>query len=142
MRKSNNAFEARKDNYWETKLLFTKTQFAPIDIHIGVCELLHLIQEKYFASLDVQDEGEYFDTRERLAHNISFLKAAMNHLETALTEGDGPIADEIQSALDSIEGTETEKLKRKKGFKIERGKKLPLRDPLWKRTGKIKTSKN
>ncbi len=130
--------------YWETKLLFTKTQFAPIDIHIGICELLHLIQDKYFPSLDVHDEGEYFETRdrERLAHNIGFLDAAMNHLETALKDTESPIANEIQSALDSIDGSETKKAKRKKGFNVERGKKISVRDPLWKQTGKMKTSKN
>ena len=38
-----------------------KTQFAPIDIHVQVCELFHFIHP-LFKRLKVDDEGEYFQT--------------------------------------------------------------------------------
>ncbi len=40
---------------------FTKTQFAPIEIHVQVVELLHLLIPQ-FESIEVTDEGEYFET--------------------------------------------------------------------------------
>lgn len=122
-------------NYWENKLLFTKTQFAPIDNHIAICELLHLIQDKYFPSLEVSDEGEYFETgdRERLAQRIGKLNAIMDHLERALTneDEDNPIVKEIRRAVD--EADQDQDKKKKKGLKVERGKKISVADPLWKR---------
>jgi len=38
-----------------------KTQFAPVDIHLAVIELLKLI-EPCFSDLTVVDEGEYFES--------------------------------------------------------------------------------
>jgi hypothetical protein len=38
-----------------------KTQFAPIDIHVQVCELFHLL-DSFFESFKIEDEGEYFET--------------------------------------------------------------------------------
>ena len=46
--------EQEPGHYWENKFLFTKTQFAPIDIHVAICDLLHLIQDQYFPSLQVR----------------------------------------------------------------------------------------
>lgn len=40
---------------------FMKTQFAPTDIHIAVVEFLQSI-EPLFASLEVYDEAEYYET--------------------------------------------------------------------------------
>ncbi len=43
---------------------YTKTQFAPVDIHLGLVELLRLLTP-HFAILDVIDEGEFFETGNR-----------------------------------------------------------------------------
>lgn len=40
---------------------YTKTQFAPIQVHIDLISLLKNISS-HFSSLDVIDEGEYFET--------------------------------------------------------------------------------
>ncbi len=48
-----------------------KTQFAPIEIHVLVCEFLHAIEHE-FEQLIVDDEGEYYKTANvnRLAQHI------------------------------------------------------------------------
>ncbi len=42
---------------------YTKTQFAPIEIHIGLVELLSRLQP-HFDHLEIIDEGEFFETRD------------------------------------------------------------------------------
>ncbi len=133
--------------YWENKLLFTKTQFAPLDIHIAICELLHLIQDKYFPSLQVSDEGEYWETRDpdRLARNIGMLNGIMDRLETALNDenADNPIADAIRDAADEAEKRDGKPARRKKGkMNVERGAKIKLHSPEWKRGRGASANKN
>jgi len=139
--------ERTPGRYWEQTLFFTKTQFAPLDIHISICELLHLIQDKYFQNLRVVDEGEYFETRDpaRLAQNIGTLNAVMDRIESALNnpDADNPIAGEIQRAVDEAENAAGKKRKRKKkGLKVERGAKITIRDPEWKRGHGSSAGKN
>lgn len=43
---------------------FVKTQFAPVDIHIAIIELLQRVQP-FLSELEVEDEGEYWETRDR-----------------------------------------------------------------------------
>jgi hypothetical protein len=131
--------------YWENKLLFTKTQFAPLDIHIAICELLHLIQDRYFPSLQVSDEGEYWETRDPnlLAQNTGKLNAIMDHLETALNDEGDPIADEIRRAVDEADSKEGKPRKRKKKkLQVERGARITVPDPEWKRGRGISANKN
>ena len=43
--------------------LSIKTQFAPLDTHMAVCEVLHRLQAEFCPTLlHVHDEGGYFDT--------------------------------------------------------------------------------
>jgi hypothetical protein len=128
--------ESEPGHYWENKLLFTKTQFAPLDIHISICELLQLVRDKYFPSLCVVDEGEYWETRDpaHLAQNFGKLNAIMDQVANARQDPDHPLTQEIQRAVDDPKGTDVKQDKRKqKGFSIERGAKIKLPDPLWKR---------
>jgi hypothetical protein len=37
----------------------TKTQFAPIDVHLAVIKLMKYVQQKYIGDLKVTDEGSY-----------------------------------------------------------------------------------
>ena len=42
-----------------------KTQFAPPEIHVAICEVLHRLQNEYGrAKFVVDDEGGYFDTQD------------------------------------------------------------------------------
>lgn len=64
--------------------LSTKTQFAPIETHIAICEVLHRLQAKFgAANLHVSDEGEYFDTSnvKTLMEKRGIIEQAMNNLE-------------------------------------------------------------
>jgi hypothetical protein len=128
--------EPEPGHYWENKLLFTKTQFAPLGVHISICEMLHLIRDKYFPSLRVVDEGEYWETHDpaHLAQNLGKLNEIMDQVANALQDPDNPITQEIQRAVDDTKGKDAKKGKRKrKGLKFERGAKISLPDPLWKR---------
>ncbi len=40
---------------------YTKTQFAPTEVHVQLIELLRQLQP-YFEHLEIVDEGEYFET--------------------------------------------------------------------------------
>lgn len=50
---------------------FIKTQFAGMEVHIKVIELLHRIEPR-FQHLDIEDEGEYWNTgnRQKLQEQI------------------------------------------------------------------------
>lgn len=43
---------------------FTKTQFAGVECHLKVLDLLRSIQP-FFRELKIEDEGEYWETRNR-----------------------------------------------------------------------------
>ena len=70
-----------------TNTTFVKTQFAPIDVHITIVKLLKYIKKKYFPSLNVSDEGEYWETgdeallKKNLDLNAYLIKEVKNALE-------------------------------------------------------------
>ncbi|MBI5034874.1 MAG: hypothetical protein HZB51_30485 [Chloroflexi bacterium] len=145
--------ESDPGHYWESKCLFTKTQFAPLEVHMAICDLLHLIKDKHFPSLEVYDEGEYFETGDpkQLAHKIGFLNNVMDQLEQKLSEedSDDPAVNAIRDAVDEVEtfhGTPLPEGKppkdKKRKLNVERGKKITLRDPEWKRDHGISAGKN
>lgn len=63
-----------------------KTQFAPIETHITLIELLRYLKKRYISNLEVTDEGEYWETGERkvLEQKIGFLEKAMDKFESRL----------------------------------------------------------
>ncbi len=133
--------------YWENKLLFTKTQFAPLEVHIAICELLHLLKEKYFPSLDVSDEGEYFETvdAELLAEKLNFLNAAMGMLEHELSDphSENKFAKSIRKAVDEADGKNGKRRSSKKGkLKVARGVAIKVRKPEWTRNRGTSATRN
>ncbi len=136
------------DHYWESKFLFTKTQFAPTENHVAVCELLEMVRDKYFPTLEVSDEGEYWETKDRarLEQQFALLNSMLNRVGKMLKDPDSELSQEIQKTLDEKdkrEGKTPKKSKgKKKGFKFERGAKIPARNPLWKRGSKTRASRN
>jgi len=54
---------------------FTKTQFAGAETHMLLCKLLHYLEKKYFAELEVIDEGDYYykGDASALAEKLAFL---------------------------------------------------------------------
>jgi hypothetical protein len=63
-----------------------KTQFGSIDSHIRIIELLAGLQEKYITDLIVNDEGAYWETRDRriLAEKRIALGQCMRHVERVI----------------------------------------------------------
>ncbi len=64
----------------------TKTQFAPIDVHIAIVKLLKYLQQKYIENLKVTDEGSYWETGDAglLKKKMDFLNAKMDELADVL----------------------------------------------------------
>lgn len=128
--------QTQPGHYWEQAGGFTKTQFAPLDVHISICELLALIRDKYFPTLRVVDEGEYWETRDpaRLAERFKTLNALMDQVGNALSAPDHPLTQDLQSVLDEERPDATKRdPRKKKGLRFERGAKIKLTAPLWKR---------
>jgi hypothetical protein len=87
-----------------------KTQFGSLDSHIRIIELLAGLQEKYITNLIVNDEGAYWETRDRriLAEKRIALGQCLRHVERVSgnieLSGDDVrdpeiIADRIEQAL-------------------------------------------
>jgi len=64
----------------------TKTQFAGPEAHIGLCKLLQYLSGKYFKTIEVEDEGEYWQSgeAETLILKMNFLDSVMDDLELYL----------------------------------------------------------
>jgi len=46
-------------------MLFTKTQYAGIYVHIFIIKLLRYISKKYFIDFELSDEGQYWETGDK-----------------------------------------------------------------------------
>lgn len=70
---------------------YVKTQFAPIDVHVGIVELLSQLASE-FEELSVEDEGEYWGTRDRslLERHLNSCFAAMDDAIAADPSLSGP----------------------------------------------------
>lgn len=118
--------------YWELKSLFTETQFAGSDTHIAVCELLHMLQDDYFPNLHVYDESGYFESMDEQMLDRAFvdMDSVMDRFQDA---GDASVDAETETAelMGAPPGPEDES--KRKNTKIERGKKINVPNPQWKR---------
>jgi hypothetical protein len=57
-------------NYW----CFTKTQYAGPEVHKALITMLKHISEKYFEYIEVDDEGNYWETGDMQLLNATFKK--------------------------------------------------------------------
>lgn len=80
---------------------YTKTQFAPVEVHIAIVELLRLIQP-YFTHLEIFDEGEFFETgdRETLEHHINRCTELLDEYLVQADQYYGPIRLESKRIVD------------------------------------------
>ena len=96
-----------------------KTQFAGIDSHIRVIEVLDGLKQSYIPGLVVNDEGEYWESRDKriLAEKRIFLGKCLRHTEKVISgieiSGDDvrdpeTIASRIEEAL--LKADEEERL--------------------------------
>jgi len=89
--------------------LSTKTQFAPIEIHITIIKLLRYLKKKYIPELAVHDDGGYWidENANELKQRIGVINRALDQLEDALT-ADSPnlsgskSAEEIANRIEEI----------------------------------------
>lgn len=88
-----------------TFLNHTKTQFAPVDVHIAIIKLLKYIQKKYMANLEVWDEGDYWEMEDPviLKERIDFLTEKINFLADALNSVEFEKGTSAESVADKIE---------------------------------------
>jgi hypothetical protein len=77
--------EAEKGQIDGPPWCFVKTQYGPIEGHVALVELLDVLKREFIPSLEVRDEGDYWETRDLpgLTAKFKFLQAAMK----ALTDG-------------------------------------------------------
>jgi hypothetical protein len=100
----------------------TKTQFAPIDVHIAIVKLMKYLQQKYIENLKVTDEGSYWDTGDAdlLKKKMDFLNAKMDELAGLLETLEIEKNETAETLADKIEKLLNEKMKNR----INRIKKI------------------
>jgi hypothetical protein len=87
-----------------------KTQFGSIESHIHVVEILDLVKKKYITDLIVNDEGAYWETRDRrilaekrilLGHYLRHTEKVINSIEPSGNDAQDPeaLARRIEEAL-------------------------------------------
>lgn len=87
-----------------------KTQFGSIDSHIQIIEILDLVKKKYITDLTVNDEGAYWESRDRrilaekrilLGHYLRHTEKVISSVEPAGNDAQDPeaLARRIEDAL-------------------------------------------
>lgn len=101
----------------------TKTQFAPIDVHIAVIKLMKYLQQKYIENLKVTHEGSYWETGDAdlLKKKLDFLNAKMDELaglletlEIEKNETAETLADKIEKLIRERMQSSFKRIQRKK----------------------------
>ena len=71
--------DAENGKLTEMPWCFVKTQFGTLEGHVALAEMLAALKAEFFPDLEVQDEGDYWETRDvnRLAEKLAFLKGAI-----------------------------------------------------------------
>jgi hypothetical protein len=89
----------------EEPYISVKTQFAPIEVHIGIIKLLKYLKEKYIHNLTVYDEGDYWDTEDKklLRQKLDFLNQKISELGDALSAIPKDVDDTPESIVEKIE---------------------------------------
>ena len=74
------------DDGQRNRFTMCKTQFGNIDVHIRIIELLDYLKKKYVSDLTVDDEGAYWETRDRrtLAEKRVILGHYLRHTEKVI----------------------------------------------------------
>lgn len=97
------------EKFW----MSTKTQFAPLEIHITIVKLLEYLKKRYIPNLEVHDDGDYWETGDidELKRRRDSVSRAMDMLEDRISaipakniKGKSPeeIADMIEQILNRL----------------------------------------
>jgi hypothetical protein len=86
---------------------FTKTQFAGPDTHIALLKLLRYLRDKYFSEIEVNDEGLYWGTWDKIILLEQFAKYnyALDAVAAAISGMKAEPGESPQSLADRIEKT-------------------------------------
>jgi hypothetical protein len=98
----------------DERLTMCKTQFGSIEAHIRIIELFDLLKKKYISNLMVDDEGAYWESRDRrilaekrvaLGHFIRHTERVISGIELSGEDARDPdaIASRIEEALLKVE---------------------------------------
>lgn len=86
--------------------IFVKTQFAGIETHIRVINLLTYLRKQYFSSLIIKDEGGYYPKKDitTLTTRMDFIDNAIATMKDVFENGDfsgspDDVLERIQTAL-------------------------------------------
>ncbi|CAN5423911.1 hypothetical protein BH10BAC2_BH10BAC2_18800 [soil metagenome] len=85
--------------------IFTKTQFAGIDVHITVLKLLYYLQQKYFADFELEDEGLYWNVWDEkiLQQQFDKYNYALNIVTSALENFQSIPGETVLSLAERLE---------------------------------------
>jgi hypothetical protein len=95
-----------------------KTQFADIESHIRIIEVLDFLKQKYIPDLEVNDEGAYWEKRDRriLAEKRIYLGHCLRHVEKVIAKID--FSEEDRNDAETISSKIEEALIRDDGSKL------------------------
>lgn len=79
-----------------TNNCFAATDGVAIDAHIAICNLFHQIQTRFIPGLEVRDEGEYFETKDR--NRLEEIRQ-----QRLLEPPAEPILEELRNVMDQAE---------------------------------------
>lgn len=102
------AFDDMGDDHY--KFNHTKTQYAPIQVHITLIKLLRYLKNKYISDLTVTDEGEYWDTEDinLLQSKFDFLNEMIDIVAGSLSKIEKIPNEPNESLINRIEKILTE----------------------------------
>lgn len=87
----------------------TKTQFAPIGIHIAIIKLLKYLKKRYISNLEVHDEGGYWESEDvkelqnrhnRISNGIDIMSDALKEIPSGVFGN--KTADEIADFIEEL----------------------------------------
>jgi hypothetical protein len=100
-----------QDPYYYT--IHTKTQYAGVDTHLALIKLLKYLGAKYFTELEVEDEGQYWETGDETLLRSQFHK--YNQVLEALTDALSELPALPDESVESLAGRLERLLKEKFG---------------------------
>ena len=89
------------DDGWD----HVKTQFGTPDIHMTIVKLLHYLNDKFFAELEVGEEGEYWESGDeaRLRQRFGKLGKCIDAMANALAQIPAPEEGDEEGLIKTIE---------------------------------------
>lgn len=83
---------------------FTKTQFAGVECHVAICRLLKYLAGKYFSYLEVNDEGDFYETEDlrTLEQKFGVYGEVLDQVSSALQKADLQKATSIPDLLNLL----------------------------------------